>query len=202
MKTNRFLKIWRSGLNVIKLVVRTSIIFLIALSFFAVSTGEARTPSYKSVLKKWTRQEEVYTWDNFEARVVWYATYQSEKFRKVRVQKYAKLYDLDKEQVTNLLEQEKKDDQKYDTFFVSIYANGSTNSRHWRLILTTEGGKKVKPVSMESVPDDQILRHLYPYVDRWSKTFEVRFPKVTQKGQSFELKVVGIPDHSKMVWKK
>jgi hypothetical protein len=199
--------IWRCGLKNIKCtgwILGIVMVILMGTSVWA----KPHTIKYKNALKHWTRQDEVYSWKNFEARVVWHATYQSEKFREARVIKYAKLYDLDQGQVQNLLDIEKKESDKYDVFFISIYAGSSQwadigrDISKWRLVLQTAQGKKVTPVAMESIPDDQVLRSLYPYIDRWSKTYEIRFPKVTQPGESFELKMVGVPADSNLVWKQ
>jgi len=163
--------------------------------------------NYKSVLKEWTRNDEAYNWNNFEARLVWSATYLSDTFRRAKVDKYAQIYELDQAERASLLRKEEVDSQKYDTFFVAIYAGSreypdiGKNRSLWKLVLKTPDHKSVPPTVWEEVPGNQVNRALYPYIDRWSRTFLVKFPKViTGDTEQAQLKMVGVPANSSLTW--
>ena len=208
MKISRSLATWKDGSSVTSLRWLVVFLFVLSLLIPQVGSSQPNRESYQSALKTWTRHDEVYTWKNFEARVVWYATYQSMSFRTARVLRYAKLYDLDEDQVQALIRQEKDEDKKYDVFFVSVYAGSAQwpdigkDTSKWRIVLGTAAGNELEPVSMEKIPDDQILRQIYPYIDRWSSTYEIRFPKGLKEGEPFELRMVGIPADSNLVWNR
>ncbi len=163
--------------------------------------------SYESVLKEWTRDDEAYNWTGIEARLVWHATYLSSSFRSAKVERYAELYQLMPTEVIRLKEAEQADGQKFDTFFISIYAGSRVypdigNDRSlWKLVLETSEGNQSEPVSWEEVPKNQVTRTLFPYIDRWSRLFEVKFPKsINATTKTAQLKMVGVPADSTLSW--
>ena len=106
-----------------------------------------------------------------------------------------------------MLRKEAEADEKYDTFFVSIYAGSrehpdiSKNRHLWRMVLEVPGQSPLVPDRWEEVATDHVIRTLYPYIDRWSKNFLVRFPKtITDNTDSFDLKMVGVPADSQLTW--
>lgn len=170
--------------------------FLVSLLFFC-STWVIASPSYRSVLKKWTRHERVYVLDNLEARLVWHATYLSDDFREARRQKIAEIYQ----------ETDEERQKKYDVFFIGIYAGSSQfpeigkESGKWKLFLQAGHQEAVESVVFEKVPVTQVERMLYPYLDKWSKAYVVKFPKTISEGDSFSLTMPGIPAKSVLMWK-
>jgi hypothetical protein len=168
----------------------------------------AADKGYRSVLKEWTRDDEAYNWSQLEARLVWYATYLSHEFRSAKVSEYVRLYELDEKKKAELVHEEIEDANQYDSFFISVYAGSRQDPKIgkdrslWRLVLETDGGEPVEPAAWTEVSRNQVTQNLYPYIDRWSRTYEVKFPKIVKQGvERLTLKMVGIPANSKLVWK-
>lgn len=165
---------------------------------------------YHSALKKWTREDRIYTIDNFEARMIWHATYLSEEFRQARRDKTWKLLDLNAQEQERNLREDQRESEKYDVFFLSIYAGSSKfpevgkDDGRWRLLLRTDltdHGELIQPISFERVPVTQLERDLYPYIDKWSYTYVAKFPRVIRGRDSFQLEMAGIPAKSILTWK-
>ncbi|MDO8461829.1 MAG: hypothetical protein Q7S98_03100, partial [Deltaproteobacteria bacterium] len=95
-----------------------------------------------------------------------------------------------------------------DDFFISIYAGSSVwsdvgkDTSLWKMVLTYPGGGEARPISIQKVKSNPLQRMFYPYVDKWSHTYEARFDKFLPEGlKEFSLSFVGIPATSKLVWK-
>lgn len=161
--------------------------------------------SYRSVLKAWTHQARAYTFDNLEMRVSWHATYLSPEFREARRNKLAEMQEWSDEEQNRFLQEDEVDLRKYDDFLVVLYAGSSAwpelgkETGKWRFALQQQG-KIVRAVSIERVPITEAERTLYPYLDKWSKAYRIRFPKTIQEGNPFELKMQGIPYRSQLTW--
>jgi len=184
------------------------LLITLTLGLVLPSFVSAKSVDYKSILKEWTRKDEAYNWTNLEARLVWSATYLSEDFRQAKLKKYGEIYELDPVEVQRLYEKERAEDSEYDSFFVSIYAGSreypeiGKNRELWRLVLQVPGRPPLEPALWQEVTIDPVIRTLYPYIDRWSKSFIVRFPKVTSPAtEKFELRMIGVPADSDLVWK-
>lgn len=163
--------------------------------------------SYRSVLKKWTRHDRVFVWDNLEARLVWYATYLSEDYREKRRERLAGLYEWTAEERGREERQDQGESQRYDAFFLGVYSGSSAwpeigkDSGKWKIVLEVEGREPVPAVSMERIPLTQVERTLYPYLDKWSEGYLVKFPKQIGDGEKFRLRMTGIPARSELMWK-
>ncbi len=199
---NKFLRIWSNGLkNTVKFFLVIGIGGILFCSAWVIAK-----PSYRSVLKKWTRHDKVYVLDNLEARMIWHVTYLSDEFREARRQKMAELYQETDEEQQKCLQEDLSESKKYDVFFVGIYAGSSQfpeigkNSGGWRLFLQTGSEEPVESVAFEKIPVTQVERMLYPYLDKWSKTYVVKFPKTISDGDSFSLTMPGIPAKSTLTW--
>jgi hypothetical protein len=174
---------------------------------FAIRLPLYASPSYNSLLKKWTREDRVYVWDNLEARVVWRATYLSDDFRNVRREKIADLFEWNPEERAGAAADDRAEGQKYDVFFVGIYAGSSQwpeigkDDGQWRIVLETEGHPPVDTIDFQRIPVTQLERTLYPYLDKWSQAYLLRFPKVIRGDETFRLRMIGFPARSELVWK-
>lgn len=164
-------------------------------------------PNYSSLLKKWTRHDEVFVWENLEARMVWSATYLSGGFRDVRREKIADLYEWDPAKRAKAEEEDRAETKTYDVFFVGIYAGSSQwpeigkDDGQWRIVLEAEGRDPVDAVDFQRIPITQLERTLYPYLDKWSNAYLLRFPKVIRGDEGFRLRMTGFPAKSELVWK-
>lgn len=165
------------------------------------------SPSYNSILKKWTRHESVYVWDNLEARVIWNVTYLSEEYREASRKKLGRLYEWSTREHQLHVAEDQKDLGEYDVFFVGVYAGSSQYSEigkdtgRWRIVLDTGNGLEVEPAQFSRVTITEVERALYPYLDRWSQAYLLKFPKSVEAGKSFRLRMTGIPARSELIWK-
>lgn len=166
----------------------------------------AKEPSYEKILKQWTRRDQVYSWDNFEARMIWNATYLSDDFRSAQRRKMDALYEWSDEELSLNIRRDAEESRRADVFIVSIYAGSSDwpevgkDDGRWRIVLETDGARVVENDKFERIPVTQIERTLYPYLDKWSELYRVSFPKAI-RGGSFRLRLTGIPARSELVWK-
>jgi hypothetical protein len=163
--------------------------------------------NYKSILKQWTRGDEAYNWTNLEARLVWKATYLSNTMLDALITKTSELYEMHPEEAEKYLEEEKAGRDKYDAFIVSVYAGSREHpevgkDRHlWRMVLESPDHRPVEPAIWLPLPKTHLTHVLYPFQDRWSKTFLVKFPKITEaETREIQLKMVGIPADSQLTW--
>jgi hypothetical protein len=198
-------KIWRRGL---KKGFRGFLFIMVVGAGLALPLGAASgAPTYQSLLKKWTRNDGVYVWDNFEARMIWYATYLSEEFRDIRRDKIADLYEWSQRERAKAAAEDRIEAQKYEVFFVGFYAGSSQwpeigkDDGKWRIVLQTEGHDPVDAIDFKRISVTQLERTLYPYLDKWSHAYLLRFPKVVRGDDPFRLRMTGLPAKSELVWK-
>lgn len=168
----------------------------------------AKSKSYAEMLDKWTRHGSDYTVDNFEARLIWHATYQSREFRTARAEEKARIYQSSDAEKEGYLKTEKEEGDLYDDFFISLYVGSGAwldvgkNPQIWKLVLILPGGGEVKPISINKVKTNSLQRLFYPYIDKWSPPYEVRFNKVlADDPKEFTLAFIGVPATSRLVWK-
>jgi hypothetical protein len=99
-----------------------------------------------------------------------------------------------------------EESQEFDVFHVTIYAGSSVwpevgkDDAQWRILLEPASGPAVEAKEMERVPITQLDRELYPYIDKWSQSYYVRFPKTLRSGEAFKIRMSGIPAHSELSW--
>jgi len=181
-------------------------IVVITCVLLVSSFGFAKSPSYEKDLKRWTRHGQVYAWDNFEARLIWNATYLSDDFRASQRQKLAGLYEWTDGELSRHVREDGEESRRMDVFILSIYAGSSEfpevgkEDGKWRAVLETNGGRVVESEKFERTPITQVERTLYPYLDKWSQLYRVSFPK-SLHGDSFRLRLTGMPARSELVWR-
>lgn len=173
--------------------------------FILLVAGNGFAKSYFSALRSATESKEWFSADDLKANVVWNATYFSDKFRKAFIQEHIKRTYLDEREATLFTKEQEDDHAKYTEFFFGLYAKkpyrelSLSPASFWELILTTENGEVLKPVAIEVIkptPYDQVM---FPYLDRWSKGYRVKFPKVDQ-GDSFTLTLRSVIGQVSQKW--
>lgn len=180
---------------------------LIVCALLTVFVSPAAGASYKSVLKKWTRSDKVYVLNNFEARLVWNATYLSPEFRAARREKMNDLLDWTDKELSEQVKLDGEESSRFDVFFLGIYAGSAVwpevgkNDGRWRIVLENGASAPVEAAELERIPVSQLEREIYPYLDKWSQAYYVRFPKKLASERDFRLRMSGIPAKSELVWK-
>lgn len=150
---------------------------------------EARpSPSYREILERWTDTEREY--DQLETRLYVSATYKSWAFRQAYVAEYARVFRLPEAEREAMLARETASLEQFHEFVLSAYTpvrqSGDflTTTGIWRLYLEGPGGASVPAARVERITQPlPVLSAFFPYVDRWSRVFLVRFPKRTPEGQ-------------------
>ncbi len=176
------------------------------LLVFLLISAIVPASDYRPLLKKWTRSDHVYVWDNLEARVIWHATYFSDEFRKARLDQLSRLHEWNDRTRQRKEIEDRKESQKEDLFFLGVYSGSSEwaeigkDTGNWKIVLVSPQGT-VESDRFERVPITQIERTLYPFLDKWSQAFIVSFPKTIQGDEPFTLRMTGIPAKSELVWK-
>ncbi len=143
--------------------------------------------SYYKSLDRHTRYNSSY--EDFDARVFLATTWQSEDFRKARVEATATILALSDEARSDRLEAEKAEGTEYVDFFVSMYTKRfdwndlASPTSIWRVELLRPQATAVEPISIERIsrPDATLLA-LYPYINRFGESYRLRFPAVDEAG--------------------
>jgi len=139
-------------------------------------------------------------------KVRWHATYLGADFLKARRERLASLQEWSSEERGRQEMQDQKELREHDSFFVVIYAGSSAfpevgkDTGKWRISLES-GDKQARPVQFETVSVTEVERGLYPFLDKWSRAYLLRFPKTIQEGKPFVLKMQGVPAKSELAWK-
>lgn len=181
-------------------------IFLILFFLIFTMTAQAKEPSYKKVLKEWTRTHTVYQSSDFHVSILWNATLLNEEMINAMASYYQKTYNISDEERVEVMADFKQKQEGELLFFVSFYTSNRSfadiqNPRaHWDLRLNV-GPHAYKPLRIEKVSKQTPLLQLYfPYLDQWSKGYYVWFPSES-KSEAFELSIHGPQAHSELEWK-
>jgi hypothetical protein len=178
------------------------IVFLAALVLFigacadtAVDAGKVYKGDYSSylaVLNEWTRSGKIY--HNFETELIVNASYYSKTYRDALRRETARAEKLLPDEIAR---RERQDDHELKTqarFLVCAYTTmtGSNNladpSPSFRLWLKDVKGRQVAPIKIKEVKfkreADALIR---PYINEWSKNYEVTFPIADDSGAPLQL---------------
>ena len=134
---------------------------------------------YKRTLKQWTREQNIYSIDTFAAKVLWHATYLSSDYRATARAKINEWKKLPPGEMSSYPDYLMNIEAGY--FIVSIYTPKAyptltTNtSDFWEFTLNLPTGESLIPASIESIKVTPREQRLFPYADRWSKFYLVKF---------------------------
>lgn len=181
-------------------------LFQILIVFFIFATAVPANASYRSQLRKVTDRGRVYSLHDFDARLVWHASFFSDDFRREYEEKHIDIHHLDQEDADRFIaEQDYRQKEGWD-FFIGFYAKAdykrfmTGKDSFWKLYLITEKGEKIKPSSFEMIPVSPYERIMFPYLNRWSKAYRITFPKV-ELGKKFELFLHSVVGESTLKFK-
>jgi len=188
-----------------KKMKRVVVSLLLVISFIFISASA--DAGYKMQLNKYTERGSLYSFANFDAKLMWHATYFSDKFRKAFEKYHIKRHHMeDEEEISQFKAEMSYDHDKCWEFFIGVYSRSdykqfsSEKDSFWKLYLTTESGEKIKPISVEMIPISPYERVMFPYLNRWSKAYKVLFPKVAL-GKKFSLTLQSIVGKSVLKWR-
>ena len=180
----------------------TTIAIVLCLTLAAGSAFAA----YRADLRRATKNHRIFNPENMEAKLIWHATFFSNKFRRSFERKHIKIHHMGPLEAARFVqEQEYRHGRGWD-FFIGFYTKddykkfSNEPDTFWTIQLTTASGEVVRPTSIEMIPISPYEGIMYPYLNRWSKGYRVTFPKVTL-GRHFSLTLMSIVGESTLRWK-
>ena len=176
----------------------------LAIVIFASAYAQA---GYSRDLKRVTEKGRFYHINSWDAELIWHATFFSDKFRKSFEKRHEKLRYLSRPEVDQYIaEQEMRQANGWE-FFISVYTKkkykhiSNYADSFWKIYLITGSGERIKPTSVEPVITTPYEQKMFPYIDRWSKTYLIVFPKV-DIGREFELQMDSVVGDSTLTFKR
>lgn len=144
---------------------------------------------YDELLKRWTRDERLYSLQGVDDVLSVTSTFESWEFRWAYVVRYAEDYRLSIPQRRDLLEQALADTRQYHQFYVALYGNRPQDSDitranpAWVVRLADDKGHVTAPVEIIPIRKPGVLERTYfPYTTVWRQAFRIRFPVKTAEG--------------------
>ena len=211
-------------LRAAELVGRAAAVLALALSASAcpapaVSLQEGPreyvAPDYENVLKRWTRTESLYLYQELERALTVTATFESWDFRWAYVIRYADDYRLTIAQRQKLLEETLAQTRQFHQFFVALYGGNPRQSAltkpdsAWTVRLIDSTGNETAPEHIEAVRKPSALeRRYFPYNTVWRQAFRIRFaraglpgrPTISPKATWFGLRFAGAKGNTDLIW--
>jgi hypothetical protein len=203
---------WKLGLAV-------SLLLTSACRTPAVGLGEGPreyvASDYDTVLKLWTRSEQLTTVNAMDNVLTVTSTYESWDFRWAYVVRYSEDYRLTVDQRHSLLERSLAETHEAHEFYVALYAQKykwndiTTNEPAWIVRLIDDEGAETAPSEIQTIRRPGAIELTYfPYTTPWRSAFRVRFPKVRADGRPtispaarwFGLRFAGAQGNQELVW--
>jgi hypothetical protein len=170
---------------------------------------------YDTVLKRWTRSDQLILVSELDNVLTVTATYESWDFRWAYVVRYAEDYRLTVDQRRALLERELAETRKVHQFYIALYAqrhkwNDLTSEQPaWIVRLIDDEGNETTPSDIEVIKKPGAIELTYfPYTTPWRSAFRVSFPRVRADGRPtispqagwFGLRFAGAQGNEALVW--
>ncbi|MFH1873598.1 MAG: hypothetical protein ABH859_00215 [Pseudomonadota bacterium] len=187
--------------------MRSAFIYcLVVLILFTQLMGCARTTKYSRSLSKSTQKGQLYNLQTWNADVIWYATFFSDKFRREYAKEFAQLNHLGPVESARWMAKQAELQDKYWEFYLTIYTKkdfkefSMNPESFWQIDLTTKGGATVEPTSIEQVSYKAADQIMFPHLNRWSRSYRVCFPKIAL-GEEVVLNLKSMVGKSTLSWK-
>jgi len=200
------------------LSLASCIMFLVSCIVFTGCASEQKeikpAAGYFELLNEMTKHKKVI--DNLDSKLFVYATYKSWPLREAYVEEYARRYQMDDNQKEKLKEKEMGLDEKFNEFFIAVYTPDEKWNDFdrplsiWKIYMEDEKGERLSPIEIKKVDaDSPLVREFYPYLDLWSSTYIVKFPKYIITGEEpfpgkdtnyFRLKITGVVGNAVLEW--
>ncbi|MEO8902782.1 MAG: hypothetical protein ABI488_12155 [Polyangiaceae bacterium] len=170
---------------------------------------------YESVLKMWTRSEQLTTVNALDNVLTVTATYESWDFRWAYTVRYAEDYRLTVDQRHSLLERSLAETREAHEFYVSLYAEKhkwndlTATEPAWIVRLIDDEGTETAPSDIHTIKKPNAIELTYfPYTSPWRSSFRITFPKVRADGRPtisaaarwFGLRFAGAQGNEELIW--
>ncbi len=170
---------------------------------------------YETVLKRWTRSDDLIRVNKLDNVLSVTATYESWDFRWAYAIRYAEDYRLTVDQRKQLLERSLFESKEQHVFYAALYG-----SRHkwsdlkaeqaaWIVRLIDDRGNETAPSEIESIKrPGAIERTYFPYTNPWRRAYRIRFPSHRADGRPtisngarwLGLRFAGAQGNQELVW--
>jgi hypothetical protein len=170
---------------------------------------------YETVLKTWTRSEQLTTVNAMDNVLTVTATYESWDFRWAYAVRYAEDYRLTVDQRHALLERSLAETRDAHEFYVALYAEKhkwndlKAKEPAWIVRLTDDEGTETAPSEIQKIKKPGAIEVTYfPYSSPWRSSFRIVFPKVRADGRPtispaarwFGLRFAGAQGNQELIW--
>jgi hypothetical protein len=170
---------------------------------------------YETVLKTWTRSEQLATVNAMDNVLTVTATYESWDFRWAYTVRYAEDYRLTVDQRHALLERSLAETRDAHEFYVALYAEKhkwndlKAKEPAWIVRLTDDEGTETAPSEIQKIKKPGAIELTYfPYSSPWRSAFRITFPKVRADGRPtispaarwFGLRFAGAQGNQELIW--
>ena len=171
---------------------------------------------YETVLRAWTRTEQLVAFSELDNFLTATATYESWDFRWAYVVRYVQDYRLTIEQRKKLLESTLEETRLRHQFFVAIYGgerryNDLTRpDSAWIVRLIDDTGNETAPQEITAIKRPNALeRNYFPYNTVFRQAFRIRFPRTSGDGRPtisaqakwFGVRFAGAQGNNELIWK-
>jgi hypothetical protein len=145
---------------------------------------------YDSVLRRWTRTENLISLSALDNFLTATATYESWDFRWAYVVRYAEDYRLTVDQRHALLQSSLAETEQHHQFYVALYAQKpgwsdlTADNPAWIVRLIDDRGNETAPSEIKRIKKPGAIELTYfPYTTPWRATHRIRFPVRTLDGR-------------------
>ena len=170
---------------------------------------------YESVLRQWTRTNQLTNVSEMDNVLTVTSTYESWDFRWAYAVRYAEDYRLTVDQRHGLLERSLAETRDQHSFYVALYAQKhkwndlTAREPAWIVRLIDDEGTETAPSSIDVIKKPGAIELTYfPYTSPWRSAFRITFPKVRADGRPtlsyaarwFGLRFAGAQGNQVLVW--
>ncbi len=162
--------------------------------------------TYTKELNRVTKKGQMFDYDTWDAKIIWRATFFDDQFRKQYAKKHAAIHYMGPEEEKQWMSEQKLIQNREWDFIIVMYSKkdykkfSMDSDSFWEIIMTTDVGEDVYPISIEQIPITPYEKIMFPHVDRWSKMYRVAFPKV-ELGDRVKITMRSVVGKSSLEWK-
>lgn len=177
--------------------------FILVFTLLFSITAQA---GYHSDVSKVTKKGSLYNTTQWDAKLLWSATLFTDEFRKSFAEEHIKVEHLEATEAARYFADQMKKQENSTEFMVFLYTKkdykkfSSSEDAFWKVFLELPSGEKVKPSTVESLPQSPYIQVMFPHVNRWSKVYRVTFPKQDLHG-NMKLHLQSVVGESVLKWK-
>ncbi len=175
------------------------------LLVFTVSVVGCSTVPYRKTLNNWTEGKKIYSPTTFGSKLQWFATYLSPEYRAVAREQINVWKGYPEDGYIGYVDYIASTEP--GVFLVSVYTPRGDppisveGDHYWEFTLNLPNGQALVPTSMDTIEVTSREKRLFPYVNRWSTFYRVKFP-VGELERPFSLVLRSVPVTSILTFKE